>query len=35
MTDFYVLQDARLGNAKNKKVRKIITPEINMTDENP
>ena len=32
-TDIYVFEDARLDGAKNKKVREIIKPEINMADE--
>jgi len=31
----YVFEDARLDGAKNKKIREIIKPEINMADENP
>ena len=33
--DIYVFEDARLYGAKNKNVREIIKPEINMADENP
>ena len=33
--DIYVFEDARLDGAKNKKVREIIKPEINMADDNP
>ena len=31
----YVFEDAGHDGAKNKKVREIIKPEINMTEENP
>ena len=30
----YVFEDARHDGAKNKKVREIIKPEINMADKN-